>query len=149
MSVFTVSRIGRTVLVGLGLAATTPLSWWIGGLVPDEVRPQDNPDYMWHPIKLSSGVETAIGLGSMVIVGVAILRFYRAIRRHTLRREWFGVIAPLAAIAAYAGFAYRAATMPVIGANIGGGLMILGAGPFVVTMVAVSAIFARRLRARD
>jgi hypothetical protein len=40
----------------------------------------------------------------------------------------------------------RHVTTPVIGANIGGGLALLGAGHFAIAMFAVAVVFVRRLR---
>ena len=48
------------------------------------------------------------------------------------------------AVAVYAGMTYAAATAPVIGASIGGALLLLGAIPFVVVVAVLAVVVARR-----
>lgn len=112
--------------------------------LPDEVPPGVDPDYMVEPVEVDTSVETVIGVVSLVLVAVGATVLVVGVRRGTLDRRWLGVLAALAAVAAYAGVTYAVVTSPVVGANIGGGLLVLAAVPFVVTMLVVAAVAARR-----
>ena len=91
---------------------------------------------------------TLITIGAAALAGAATVALLRALSRRNLRREWVGVIVPLAAASAAAGLVYSVVTAPVIGANIGGGLALMAGVPFAVAMVAVAgwrAVRARRV----
>lgn len=135
----------RSIAIGAAIAAMAPLSWWVGGLPPDQVTAASDPDYMFHPVDLATGVEPAIGVVSLVIVAAVVRLLIVSARRGTRFDRW-RVFIPLAAISAYAGLTYRTVTMPVIGANIGGGLMILGAVPFTVALLTLAFIAERNVR---
>ncbi len=116
---------------------------WLSGLVSTRETFND-PDYMWHPLSLSDSSRLVLGLIVTVVTVVYGYLLLRWIQHGTLSRRWSAVLIPAAAVAAYGGLMYEVTTAPVIGANIGGGLMVLGAGPFVVIMAIVSIVGVRR-----
>jgi hypothetical protein len=133
-------------LIGAGIVSLAPAMWWIGTALPTEVSADRYADYMWKPIVLADRARHAIGICAVAIVMIAAIALAQAIRGNHLRPQWLGVLLPVAAVFAYAGAAYSVVTTPVSGANIGGGLALLAAGPFVVAMFSVAVIFTRRLR---
>lgn len=126
--------------------SAAPAMWWLGTLLPTEVSPGYYADYMWKPMVLADRTRHAIGIGAIVTVLVVTVALARAIRSMRLRSEWLGVLLPVAALFAYAGGAYSIVTAPVTGANIGGGLAVLAAGPFALATLSVAVTFALRLR---
>jgi hypothetical protein len=140
--------LARAAFLAIALAAVAPAVWWLATLIPDSVGADSDPDYMLQPLNLATGVAPIVGIGSLILVAAGLAVLAHAIRSGTLRGGWIGVLAPLAACAAYTGAAYSVMTAPVIGANIGGGLAAIGALPFGIAMATVSAVLGRRL-ARD
>ncbi len=135
------------IVVGVGVVAVTPLTWWVAGSIPDEI-PADRrqyADYAVRPPNLSGSQTLAIGLVSLVAVlgGLAVL--LDSLSAGRIRREWLGVLAPCAAVAAYLGFGYRIATAAVHGANIGFGLMVLGSFAIVPVLGGIALVNVRRL----
>jgi len=135
------------VVVGVGVVAVAPLTWWVAGAIPDEI-PVDRrryADYAVRPPSLSESQTLAIGLVSLVAVlgGLAVL--IDGVGSGRIRREWLGVLAPCAAVAAYLGVGYRIATMAVHGANIGFGLMVLGSFAVVPVLGGIALVRAWHL----
>jgi hypothetical protein len=135
----------RAVIIGAGVASLAPAVWWIAGLIPNDVRPE-NADYLVRPLRLPFFVEPAIGLVSVLVAGFAARSLHRSVRGGELRREWWQVAVALSAIAAFVGFTYRIATAPVIGANIGGGALIFLAVPFSIGMLVWASIALHAIR---
>lgn len=104
----------------------------------------NDPDYMWHPLSMSDSSKLGLGLTATVVTVVIGCLLFRWMKHGALSRRWSAVLIPAAAVAAYGGLTYQATTAPGIGANIGGGLMVLGAGPFVVIMAIVAIVGVRR-----
>lgn len=105
-------------------AVAVAVAWWVGVLDSSGDAIID-PDYMWQPIAMSTLSRAAIGISATLVVAAGAAVLWRT-------RESAAV--PFAAIAAYAGLTYAVGAEPVIGANIGGGMMLLGAVPFTVGM---------------
>jgi len=135
-------------VVALGIAAVGPLTWWLVQALPDEVPANQYADYLWVAPELSG--TQVLGVGLMSIVAVLSAGFVMAdgIRSRTLRHEWLWIVLPLVGLAGYAGLTYAVATAPVIGANIGAGLLILGSVVVVPAMVGASLWFVRQLRSQ-
>ena len=129
-----------------GAAATGPFTWWVLGMVGTFEVTAD-PDYMVQPIDMSSGTELLIGLVAMVLASGGALLIAWSIWSHRWSMRWAGVLGPVFAAFGYAGATYRVITAPVIGANIGGVLMILGAGPVALVLLGLLVAFARHPRA--
>jgi hypothetical protein len=55
--------------------------------------------------------------------------------QHSFDLRWWSVLGPLVASAALIGFAWRIFTVPVIGANIGSGCVILFGGPLPLALL--------------
>ena len=100
-------------------------------------------DYLWQPLEIDNGLRSAVGLAATsAAVGISVL-LLRWSAKGAMSRSWVAAFIAGGAIAAYAGVTYGAATAPVIGANIGGGGMLLFAGPFVVATVVVTIAILR------
>jgi hypothetical protein len=138
----------RAAVVALGIVAVGPLTWWLAQALPDTVAADQYADYMWDPPQLSWAQILGIGLISAVGVLAAGFAMADGIRSRTLRREWLWIVLPLAGLAGYVGLTYAIATEPVIGANIGGGLLVLGGVAVVPAMVGASLWFVRQLRSQ-
>lgn len=132
-------------VVSLGIAAVGPLTWWLVQALPDEVPADQYADYLWVAPELSRTHVLGIGLISVVAVLSAGFLLAYGVRLRTLRREWLWIVLPLAFLTGYAGLTYAVATAPVIGANIGAGLLILGGVVVVPATVGASLWFLRQL----
>ena len=140
------SSAAATIVVSVvWLAAVTVSVAWVSGLVSADDSLVD-PDYLWRPLSIGAGAELALGLiatATTAGLGWVLLRSYANGTMSNTRRA---LLFPAAGIAAYAGLTYGAATAPTIGANIGGGLMLLGAVPFVAAMAIVAGVQLRKGR---
>jgi hypothetical protein len=138
-----ISRLALLVASLVWLAAVLMSVAWLSGLVSTGGTIAD-PDYLFRPLSISDGTRLVLGLAATVVaVGCGWL-LHRSFKNGALPRAWRAVLIPAGAVAAYGGLTYDAATAPVIGANIGGGLMLLGVVPFVVAMVIVANAMVRR-----
>jgi hypothetical protein len=59
---------------------------------------------------------------------------------------WWGVLVPLLVAGAFCGAGWRVITAGVVGANIGGGLLLVSGVPIVVTLIGVAVVVAWSLR---
>lgn len=118
-------------LVVAGVVATAPGAWWVGHALNNSegAVPADQADYLWRPLSLSTATSAAVGLGALVLVGGALAVLVRQVRSGRWRTGWLQVAAASAMLCSYAGLLVAVATAPVIGANIGAGMMLLGAAP--------------------
>lgn len=137
-----ITRTAQVVASLVWLAAVfVAVAWWFGlAATDDSIR---DPDFMWRPLDLGDGTKRALGLtaSAAAVAGALVLHRSRRVGRASPTRV--AVLVPAAAIAAYCGLAYATATAPTIGANIGGGLLVLGAVPFAVAMVVVATLMVR------
>lgn len=139
------STFARALIIGAGIASLAPAVWWIVGLIPSDVA-AENADYLVRPLRLPSFVEPAVGLLSVLLAGFVAREVRRGARGGEFRSEWWQVAAALGALTAYGGLTYRVVTAPVIGANIGGGFLILFALPFSVGMLVWVGIALNMIR---
>lgn len=116
-------------------AVAVAVAWWVGVLDSSGGHIID-PDYMWQPIALDPPSRAVIGLSATVTAAAGAVLLWRC-------RELAAL--PFAGIAVYVGLTYAVGAEPVIGANIGGGMMLLGAPPFIAGMLIWGV---RALRAR-
>jgi len=134
----------RTV-AAIAVVSSAPAVWWLGSGNAG-VAAEADPDYLWQPLRMSTAVQSAIGIASIVLVLSALVVMAARMRAAELDRRWWGVVLPWVALSAYVGLTYRVATTPVIGANIGAGLMILGAIPLGCAALVLCTHFARATR---
>lgn len=115
----------------------TPVATW--SLVGDLSEPVADPDYLIRPIVLPRAAEVVLLVASVaaVCVATAFLVYERRTRR--MDRKWVPPIVLLTVAGVVVGYGGRILTAGVTGANIGGGMVILFGGPFVLALVAVAA----------
>lgn len=123
------------------LAASPVVTWFAVGDTSENVA---DPDYMFQPPDLSRGHELVLGgfAVGLTVAGIAVLIL--ALAREVITREDLLPAVPLVFAGIFLGAAARIVTAGVIGANIGGGLIVLF-GPFIVLgLVVLSAVLWRR-----
>ena len=109
----------------------------------------NNPDYMWRPPSWSQAGVAAAGSVCVGVVVVAVAVLVRERRRQRLADATVATVLLVAFAGLAVGGGYRVLTAGVIGANIGGGLVLLFGTPLVVALLGVAAfvsIAARRGR---
>jgi len=131
----------------IGLPALVVSAAWLSGL-PEPDRSPADADYLWQPLDISDGAWLALGLAATVLAASAIVLLWRLFETGRISRTVMIMLTAVGAIAAYAGVMYGVATAPVIGANIGGGLMLLAAGPFVAVTIGVAVVAVVQQRRR-
>lgn len=137
--------VAETAIIASGAIALAPAVWWVAGAVPSGVDP-DRADYLMQPPQLGTVAVAAIGIGATALVLVATPMLWRAVHTGRARRHWLQIVGAVALFAGYLGLTYRFVTTPVIGANIGGGLMILGILPIAVGLATWIFIAFRDMR---
>lgn len=101
-------------------------------------------DYLWRSNQVLIDNEAAIGRASLAVgllsaFTLALLYSRDRIKGHTLAQ-----VGVLSAFAVWLGALYRVVTAGVIGANIGGGMMLLGTP--VVAIATIALVFIIRIR---
>ena len=125
---------------GLAIAVAVPFATW--ALVGDQSIGGTDLDHLWEPPQLSAGAERTIGVVSTLVVlaGVALLVVGR--RRGRVAPRLLAMVGLLAAYGAALGAGYRVLTAGVIGANIGGGLVLLALPLLGLGCLAALAVLA-------
>ena len=136
----------KVTLVALGaIVLAMPFAvWW---LIGDISTTTDNPDYILEPVGLSDTQEAVIGWTSTLVLLGGVVALMLPGPRAELRRRDLWVAVPLALLGVYMGAAYRVVTAGAIGANIGGGLMVVLGILVVPATLTISAV--AWLRGRD
>ena len=106
--------------------------------------PEDDPDYGIRPWDIPRVLVHGVGVATLVILLAVAVRLLASARPE--RGAFLMIFGSLAAMSAYAGTSLAIFMEPVIGANIGAGLMVLGAGPFAIGMLVVAGVGVARLR---
>lgn len=121
-------------------------TWWLVGPNPgDEIgsdptlRPDDY-DYLFHPPAIDATVERAGGRAAVVMVLLAVALLVTEARHGRIDRRWWPPIVAMTLVGAIIGFAARVMTAAVVGANIGGGFMLLFGPPVVLALVIGSIV---------
>ncbi len=132
-------------LLALVIIVTTALtSWWLIGDLT-ETDPVD-ADYLFRQPKFLTAHERTIGGISLITLLIGIAVAIVMCRRARPRLEW-GILLTIWMLAAVAaGFAERALTVGVIGANIGGGMLILASPVAAILLIGISIWLLARLR---
>jgi hypothetical protein len=125
------------VAVGTLVLATPAVTWWVLGDLSEDVP---DPDYMYRPPRLTDGQELAIGIAGTAVALASLVVVIGALRRRVVTPGEVMSAVPLVLAAAFCGFAWRVVTAGVIGANIGGGMVLL-VGPFVLLGLAGWSFF--------
>ena len=134
------------------LIVTVPLAtWWLVGPNPaneissDVVLRPDDYDYLFHPPAIDADVERVIGIVAVVGMVVALGALAWAVRRRQIDRRWRGPILTVCSVGIIVGVGERVITAAVIGANIGGGIVLLFGPPTVLFLLAVSIMWSIRI----
>jgi hypothetical protein len=122
-----------TALLSLAAAA---IAWSIGVALANDIS---EPDYMVEPIEALVDARWLILGVALMVAAAAAASLLRSARRGATVR--LGVVAPLVGIGVAIGAGYAVVTAPVIGANIGGGMVMMGL-PVAVVVLAVVAVRA-------
>ena len=135
----------------MGLVAASPgATWfWAGRLSEPELNPAV-ADYAWRPWRALLEHESLVGAVSTGVALAAALALI-AMRRRVGGWAAAPVLATtlaLAVLGAWAGVGYRVITAPVVGANIGAGLVILATPALVVVELVAVAVWRSRRRQR-
>ncbi|SOD74622.1 hypothetical protein SAMN05892883_3808 [Jatrophihabitans sp. GAS493] len=121
----------------LGLVLAAPaLTWWAIGPIG-----RHWPDHEFGPYHVPLGLERTVGVAAVVIVAAAVVGIAGSYRGHRSaeRGPTRSATALLAAAGALVAAAWREETAGVVGANIGGGLLLL-VGPIAIAALLVAAV---------
>jgi len=128
--------------------ASPVATWWLVGPNPgDEIgsdptlRPDDY-DYLFHPPAIDANVERAGGRAAAAIALLAVAALVVEARRGHIDRRWWPPILAMTLVGAIIGLAGRVMTAAVVGANIGGGFMLLFGTPVVLALVIGSIVWS-------
>lgn len=134
---------GRLAAVALVLSAPIA-SWRVLGPNPgNEYRnnPQASPDdwdYLMPPPDWDPALERAIGWGGVVAFLAAALLVVVVRHRRVLDRIWIVPLLAVTIVGLGLGAAQRVLTSAVVGANIGGGFILLFGVPTAVVLVGLA-----------
>ncbi len=133
----------------MGLVAASPgVAWfWAGRLSEPELNPAV-ADYAWRPWRALLEHESLVGAVSTGVALAAALALI-AMRRRVGGWAAAPVLATtlaLAVLGAWAGVGYQVITAPVVGANIGAGLVILATPALVVVELVAVVVWRSRRR---
>lgn len=133
---------GLTLLGSTLLVLACPVAvWYLIGDLSESPLPPAQSDYLMRPVSLPGWVENTAGIVAIVLILACVALLYRQRTRGlTTPRTWI-TIALLILAGMITGFAERVITAAGIGANIGGGFMILVALPGAAILVLSAAIF--------
>jgi hypothetical protein len=131
-------RAGVVVATALLAFAAAGIAWSIGDALANDIT---DPDYMLEPSEtLVDNRWLILGVTVVVAVGCVVALVRLASRGATVN---FGVVAPVVGIGVAIGGGYAVVTAPVIGANIGGGMVMMGL-PILVVFLVIAAVKAAR-----
>lgn len=126
------NRAGRLAAVVL-FPITALASWCLIGPSTEGSDPSTTYDYIVRAPEMNRGVEIAVGGVAAIGVIVAGSLFLKARRPASLARCWRGAAAWSLVSGLALGAGGRVVTAGTIGANIGGGLLILVLPPILLT----------------
>ncbi|MFC4495773.1 hypothetical protein ACFPA8_16715 [Streptomyces ovatisporus] len=120
---------------GVLTVAVPVATWGLIGRQDEQGVPPSQLDRAVQPPDIPAGVETALGIGGLVLAVASAALLVRATRRGSFDGRWWQVLAPLVAAGLLAGAGWRVVTAGVIGANIGAGLILVVGTPLVAGLV--------------
>jgi len=135
---------GVLVLATLFISSAAGVAFfWVGDL-SEAIEPRD-ADYLWRPWVLLSEYETLIGVASVIVFLVTCTALVAARRNGRVPPPLLAQIVVLTLLTAWLGLGYRVMTAGVIGANIGGGGVMLLTP--IVALVSVASVAVLAIRA--
>lgn len=121
------------VLVIVSFVAAPLAAWW---LVGDLSETRTRPDYTWRAPKFDPGVVRICGLAAAVSLAICVVLLVQWTRQRLVSRSWWSVEGPVLFAGLALGYSLRVLTAGTVGANIGGGLVLLAWPPmFLVVLV--------------
>ena len=121
-------------------------SWWMIGDLSCDCPGRTSRDYMFEPPSLSSTQTALIGAAATAMTVAALATLGWSLRRHAVNFADVRFTLPLVVAGVYVGLALRVTTAGVIGANIGGGMMILAAPVVAAPLVVWTVVWRPRRR---
>lgn len=125
----------RATALSAAIAATiaAPLLAWalIGNLSEPGLT---DPDFLLPPLTTTPAIRFALLAVSAVVLAVGLATTWTSARRRVITQREATALVPALGIGAFTGLAVRVLTAGGVGANIGGGLVVMAA-PFVVLML--------------
>ena len=120
--------------------AAAALAWCVGVLAANDIS---DPDYFWRPIEALVDLKYLVLFTALVIGGLCLAALAKLRGRGAPVDPL--VVLPVVLIGAVAGGSYSVLTAPVIGANIGAGLVVFAA-PIAILVLAAWAVRSTRTR---
>lgn len=137
-------RFGLAALSLTIVISTAVSSWWLIGDLT-ETDPV-SADYIVRPPGFLTAHERRIGVVGLITLLIAIGMVILVWRRTRPRVEW-GILLTIWLIAAMAaGYAERVITVGVVGANIGGGMLILASPVAAILLIGISIWLLAQVR---
>lgn len=133
----------RLFSVAAGLVSATPVAmWWVVGDLDE--RGADDRDRMFRPFSLPPLVETVAGVLAVLVVIAAVIVLGLAWYRWRLPAGWARRLGMLCTAGAIVGGGWRVLTASAVGANIGGGAVLVFGFPLAALLVVAAAMDADR-----
>jgi hypothetical protein len=131
------------VAAGAALVSGVPVAaWGLMGQQNYNGLPASELDYAFQPWDIGDGVAAVAGglALALAVAGAAVL--VRGSLRGVMDLRWWGVLGPLVVLGLMAGVGWRILTAGSIGANIGGGLLIIFGTPVAAGLLLWSLAWA-------
>ena len=133
----------RILAVSTALVVALPVAtWWAVGDLSE--KGYDHLDYMVRPVPVPPVLEGVLGGFAAVVVAASLVVLGVGRVRGSVPRSIDATVAPLCVAGVIVGWGWRVVTAGVIGANIGGGMVMLLVLPVAVVLVAAAVANAMR-----
>jgi hypothetical protein len=133
------------VLVVVVLLTSASTAWWLVGDLSETTT--GSVTHIVAPPDISSGAALAIGLGSLLIGGIAAASMLFAPAMGRREPGWRLVVALVVVVGIIVGYGWRVLTAGTAGANQGAGLIVLAGVPVVLGLLATAGIRSFQLLA--
>ncbi|MBV2364522.1 hypothetical protein ACFPZ0_05950 [Streptomonospora nanhaiensis] len=142
-------RLWPAAALGLPLASPVAVRWILELLLGDGGTP--GGDAHLPAASLPAWALHGIGLAASAVAAACLYTLVKAVRAGHVRAGWWAVVAPLTVLGAFGGALLWVGQAPVIGANIGYGMMLLAAGPLaaICLLTAVAGAVGLAVSARS
>lgn len=134
------ARLALWASVVLLTLASTALSWCLGALNANDIS---DPDFYWRPVEGLVDRKYLVLVAALIIGGSCLAALVQLRRRGAAVDPL--VVLPVVLIGVVIGGSYSVLTAPVIGANIGAGLVVFAA-PIAILVLAAWAVRSTRTR---